>query len=139
MDDFFLFKVHELFRKAKNGVAPYPTLKSIGERLSTEDSLPKFSRTTLQTILHLMGFRYSSINIWSLTFLNFVMIISRSKPLTGSKNNSLIIENSFIVHQRKTFIEKIRKLREENRRIYYLDETYLHKNHHVVSVIFFLS
>ena len=50
-------------------------------------------------------------------------------------NHAVLIDNSFIIQQRKKYIAAITKFRKEGRKIFYLDESYLNVNHSPARVL----
>ncbi|CAI6374522.1 unnamed protein product [Macrosiphum euphorbiae] len=79
-----------------------PNLKKILNVVTNDDTLPKFSNTTLWRLLKSMGFRF-----------------------TKRGRNSALIENNEIRAWRRRYIRDIRQYREEGRPIYYIDETWV--------------
>ncbi|CAI6377542.1 unnamed protein product [Macrosiphum euphorbiae] len=79
-----------------------PTIDKIHQAVSADDSLPTVSRTNLFHLLKDLDFRYSK-----------------------QSRNSAMTEKNEIVGWRRTYLDSIRKYREEGRHIYFLDETWV--------------
>lgn len=116
MDDFtkpaLRQKVHSMIRCLQIDTPEdriYPTVKAIHHELSKDVEFPKMKITTLRKILKRMGFRFMT---------------------TKASRNSMLVEKSGIVELRREFIRKVRKYREEQRDIYYCDESYVHQGRH---------
>lgn len=94
-------KVHSFF--ARNEI---PTLEKVLVAVNEDHDLPHFSRTNLWRVLRSMNFRF--------------LRRQRKSKLIGRKD---------IVAWRTSYLQKIRKYREEGRTVYYLDETWLNAAH----------
>lgn len=79
-----------------------PTLKKIVQAISDDPDLPTIPRTSLQRVLRELGFEYSK-----------------------RARNSALTEREDIVVWRQKYIIDIRRYRNENRTLYYLDETWV--------------
>lgn len=93
-------KVHTFFFNNE-----LPTLDKILAAVNDDESLPDFSRSTLYKLLkEVLKFKY----------------------LKRNRKSGLIEQNEIIVWRVK-YLQQIRKLRAEGRKIYYLDETWLNE------------
>lgn len=90
-------KVHAFFIKGE-----LPTVKKVLSDINEDDTLPNFKRTTFQKILKHLKFKY----------------------IKRQRNNALIDRDDIVLWRRK-YLHKIKKYREENRRIFYMDETWV--------------
>lgn len=88
-----------------------PNLEKITQRINDDDSLPQISSRVLKRTLHEMNFRF----------------MKRSRK-------SALIEKEEIVLWRRKYISQLREYRRENRKIYYLDETWVNEGHTVQKV-----
>ncbi|KAJ8728989.1 hypothetical protein PYW07_006685 [Mythimna separata] len=84
-----------------------PTLDKILEAVNSDDSLPDFKRSSLYKIIK---------NTFKFTY------IKRSRK-------SALIDRQEIVLWRLKYLHEIKTLRNEGRKIYYLDETWLNEGH----------
>lgn len=89
-------KIHEFWLRQE-----IPTLNKILEVINEDPNLPTFPKTTFRTILKDLNFEYTN------------------------KSNNALIERGDIVLWRRKYLDSIRHYREENRPIYYLDETWV--------------
>ncbi|XP_072380521.1 uncharacterized protein [Diabrotica undecimpunctata] len=71
-----------------------------------DESLPNFKRSTFHKFLKSLDFKY----------------VRRGR-------NSALLEREEIILWRRNFLKSIKKFREENRKIYYLDETWVNAGH----------
>lgn len=94
-------KIHSFYLKNE-----LPTVDKVLRVVNDDTDLPNFSRSTFQRVLKLMNFKY----------------VSR-------KRNSFLIERTDIVLWRRDYLRRIRQYRRENRKIYYLDETWVNAGH----------
>lgn len=99
-------KIHSFYLKNE-----LPTVDKVLRVVNDDTDLPNFSRSTFQRVLKLMNFKY----------------VSR-------KRNSFLIERTDIVLWRRDYLRRIRQYRRENRKIYYLDETWVNAGHTRVMV-----
>lgn len=83
-----------------------PTLQKIFQRIQEDDSLPKISQRVLKRTIRELNFRYMKRN-----------------------RKSFLIEKEEIVLWRRNYLKKLREYRRENRKIYYLDETWVNEGH----------
>ena len=98
--------IHSFFEKNEP-----PTLNKILETVNQEEHLPQLKRSTLSKLINEIGFRYSK----------------RSR-------NSVLREKNEIIAWRRRFLREIRKYREEGRKFYFLDETWVNAGHTVSKV-----
>jgi transposase len=96
-------KVHSFFFKKE-----FPTLDKILVAVQEDSDYPRLSRSTLWKILKSLGFQWKKHN-----------------------RKSILIDRPDIVAWRRDFLRKIRQCRNENKQIYYLDETWLNAGHTV--------
>lgn len=99
-------KIHSFYFKNE-----LPTIKKIIGVVAEDDTLPKISRDVLLRTLRQMNFRFLKRN-----------------------RKSLLVEKNEIVVWRRNYLEKIRQYRQEGRKIYYMDETWLNEGHTVQKV-----
>ena len=99
-------KVHAFFFKNE-----IPALNKVLHDVNSDDKLPNFSRATLHRLLKVMGFKY----------------ITRNREAG-------LVERDDIILWRKKYLHLIKTFREEGRRIYYLDETWVNAGHTVKTV-----
>lgn len=85
-----------------------PTLDKVLKVLNSDSSLPKISRDKLWKTLKEMNFEWETQN-----------------------RKSLLIEKQEIISWRRKYLRLIKKYRNENRKIYYLDETWVNEGHTV--------
>lgn len=90
-------RVHAFFIKGE-----LPTVKKVLTDINEDDTLPNFKRTTFQKILKHLKFKY----------------------IKRQRNNALTDRDDIVLWRRK-YLHKIKKYREENRRIFYMDETWV--------------
>ncbi|KAK7590194.1 hypothetical protein V9T40_001807 [Parthenolecanium corni] len=83
-----------------------PSLNSILGEITTDETLPNVSRTSLYRILLKLGFKFGRV-----------------------KRESMLIERSDIIAWRRSFLCDVRRYRQEGRTLYYLDETWLNCGH----------
>ncbi|XP_031338164.1 uncharacterized protein LOC116167067 [Photinus pyralis] len=88
-----------------------PTLSKVLAVLHEDEDLPHLKRTTLWKLIKEIGFRFEK----------------RSR-------NSVLKENDEIFTWRRRFLREIRKYREEGRKLYFLDETWVNAGHTVSKV-----
>lgn len=105
VDDFDLNairrKVHQFFFRNE-----MPTINSILKDVNDDPDLPNFKRSTFHKLLKKLSFKF----------------LKRGR-------NSLLLEKPEIVLWRREYLRKIRTYRRENRKIYYLDETWVNAGH----------
>ena len=94
-------KVHTYFFRNE-----LPTIDKILKEVNDDTDLPNFKRTTFYKLLKELDFRF----------------LKRGR-------NSLLIEREEIVVWRRDYLRKIKKFRQEGRKIYYLDETWVNAGH----------
>lgn len=94
-------KVHSFF--ARNEL---PNLNKVLVAVNEDPDLPHFSRTTLWRVLRGMHFRFCT-----------------------RQRKSKLIDRPDIIAWRASYLQKIRRYREEGRRIYYTDETWVNAAH----------
>ncbi|XP_046145249.1 uncharacterized protein LOC123988607 [Osmia bicornis bicornis] len=90
-------KVHQFWERKE-----LPTIKSLLAAVNADGSFPKFSHITLYRILKSLNFRY-----------------------TDRVKNCAVLEQPYILNWREQYIRAICQYREEERPIYYLDETWV--------------
>lgn len=88
-----------------------PNLKKIALSIEADETFPRISRHLLRSTLRCMNFRY----------------LKRSR-------NSALLEKDEIVLWRRKYLKRIREYREEGRKIYYTDETWVNEGHTVGKV-----
>lgn len=94
-------KVHEFFFKNE-----IPTIDKMLKAVNDDPDLPSFKRTTFYQLIKVLNFKYAKRD-----------------------RNSALVDRDEIVVWRRNYLKSIKKFREENRRIYYLDETWLNAGH----------
>ncbi|XP_026321135.1 uncharacterized protein LOC113231156 [Hyposmocoma kahamanoa] len=94
-------KVHEFFFRNE-----LPTVDNVLMSVNEDDDLPNFKRTTFQKLLKKLQIKY----------------LKRSRK-------SALIEKREIVRWRRNYLQKISKMREDGRKIYYTDETWINEGH----------
>lgn len=99
-------KIHGLFFKNE-----IPTIKKLLTEIQSDVTLTNISRRVFLRTLHEMNFRY----------------------LKGNRK-SVLIEKNYIVLWRHKYLDAIRKLRGEGKKIYYTDETWLNEGYTVSKV-----
>ncbi|KAL4721072.1 hypothetical protein ACJJTC_018574 [Scirpophaga incertulas] len=87
-----------------------PSLKKVLTDVKEDDTLPNFKRS----------------------FIRFHKILKhlKFKYMKRQRNNTLIDRDDIILWRRK-YLQKIKQYREENRRIFYMDETWVNAGHTV--------
>lgn len=80
-----------------------PTLLKILTAVNEDETLPNFKRLIFQKVLKDLKFVY-----------------------VKKCRNSALLERDDIVNWRRSFLDRIRHYRQQNRPIYYLDETWVH-------------
>ncbi|XP_031341631.1 uncharacterized protein LOC116181943 isoform X1 [Photinus pyralis] len=88
-----------------------PTLSKVLAVLHEDEDLPHLKRTTLWKLIKEIGFRFEK----------------RSR-------NSVLKEKDEIITWKRRFLREIRKYREEGRKLYFLDETWVNAGHTVSKV-----
>lgn len=99
-------KVHEFFFRNE-----LPTINKVLKVVNDDPDLPTFKRTTFYRLLKELNFTYSR----------------------RGRDSTLIDKNEIIVWRRK-YLRQIKSLREEGRKIYYTDETWVNAGHTVTKV-----
>lgn len=94
-------KVHQFFFRNE-----IPTVDSVLREVNADNDLPKFKRTTFYKLLKKLNFKFEK---------------------RGRK--SLLIDRDEITIWRRDYLKKIRAFRRENKKIYYLDETWVNAGH----------
>lgn len=94
-------KVHNFFFRNEA-----PTLQKILTAVNDDSGLPSFKRTTLYKILQEIGF----------------VFVKRNRQ-------SILIDRDDITVWRREYIRTVRKFRNEGRKFYYLDETWVNEGH----------
>lgn len=85
-----------------------PTIQSVLNDVNEDETLPDFKRTTFLRLIKDIGFRFQKRG-----------------------NKALLLERSDIIAMRHAFLRKIRKFRNEGRKIVYVDETWVNVGHTV--------
>lgn len=93
--------VHQFFFRNE-----IPTIDNVLGAVNDDESLPNFKRSTFHKLLKSLDFKY----------------VRRGR-------NSASLEREEIILWRRKFLKSIKKFREENRKIYYLDETWENAGH----------
>lgn len=105
MDEFtkhaIRMTVHAFFQRKE-----IPTLDTVLAAINSDPDLPDLSRTSLSRILHKLQFVYEKRN-----------------------RKSMLIDREEIVRWRRSYLRKIKDYRRANRKIYYLDETWVTAGH----------
>lgn len=83
-----------------------PTIAKVLNVVNNDDSLPNFSHSSFIRVLRKLGFKYDK-----------------------RTRKSILIEKSEIVLWRRKYLTAIRKYRDEGRKIYYTDETWVNAGH----------
>ena len=94
-------KVHEFFFRNE-----IPTIDKVLEEVNGDTTLPNFKRSTFHKLLKHLNFKWKK---------------------RGS--NSLLMDREEIVLWRREYLIKIKSYRDQNRKIYYLDETWVNAGH----------
>lgn len=85
-----------------------PTLGKVLQAITDDPDLPTISRDKLWKVLHELNFKYEKVG-----------------------RQSMLIDSEEIVCWRRDYLRKIKKMRTENKNIYYLDETWVNEGHTV--------
>lgn len=94
-------KVHEFFFRNE-----IPTITKVLNKVNEDAMLPNFKRSTFDKILKDLNFKWKKRG-----------------------RNSLLMDRQEIVLWRREYLVKIKSFREQNRKIYYLDETWVNAGH----------
>jgi transposase len=94
-------KVHDFYFRNE-----IPTINKVLKSVNEDCDLPDFTRTTFYRILKSLNFNF----------------VSREK-------NSFLIERDDIILWRRDYLNSVKRYRSENRKIYYLDETWVNAGH----------
>lgn len=94
-------KVHEFFFRNEQ-----PTLNKVLQKVNEDLDLPNFKRTTFFRLLKLLKFKYRK-----------------------SGRNMFVCDRDDIILWRRKYLRQIKKFREEGRKIYYQDETWVNEGH----------
>ncbi|CAH2013297.1 unnamed protein product [Acanthoscelides obtectus] len=94
-------KVHEFFFRNE-----IPTIDKVLQEVNGDTTLPNFKRSTFHALLKHLNFKWKKRG-----------------------RNSLLLDREEIVLWRRDYLTKIRKYRNQNRKIYYLDETGVNAGH----------
>lgn len=94
-------KVHSFFRRNE-----IPTINKVLKAVNDDCDLPNFKRTTFHSLLKKIGFKY----------------------LKRGRNSSLVEKENIILWRRR-YLRTIKGMRQEGRKIYYMDETWLNAGH----------
>lgn len=90
-------KVHRFFMEGE-----LPTIDKIHQKINEDDTLPNFSKTTLRRVLKHLKFKFQKKN-----------------------RKSALIERPEIILWRTKYLKEMEGYRNENRNIFYLDETWV--------------
>lgn len=94
-------KVHQFFFRNE-----LPTIDKVLKDVNDDEQLPSFKRTTFYKLLKSLNFKFK---------------------IRG--RNSLLLDKDEIVLWRRNYLQKIKQYRQECRKIYYLDETWINAGH----------
>nr|CAH7764962.1 unnamed protein product [Callosobruchus chinensis] len=94
-------KVHSFFFRNK-----LPTVDKILKDVNEDTDLPNCKRTTFYQLLKELDFRF----------------LKRGR-------NSLLLEKEKIIVWKRNYLRKIRQFRDQGRKVYYLDETWVNAGH----------
>jgi hypothetical protein len=94
-------KVHEFYFRNE-----LPTIDKVLKVVNDDDDLPTFKRTTFYKLLKELNFKYA-----------------------GRGKKSALIDKEEIIVWRRRYLRNIKALRQENRKMYYLDETWINAGH----------
>lgn len=94
-------KVHSLYLNND-----YPTLDKIMTLCEADEDISNFKRTTLHKILPEIGFHFNKRH-----------------------SRSILVEREDIILWRRKYLRQMKKYREENKTIYFLDETWVSSGH----------
>lgn len=94
-------KIHNFFFKNE-----MPTLDKVLKEVNDDNDLPNFKRSTLHKFLKTLNFKYQRRG-----------------------RNSMLLDKDEIVIWRRNYLKQIKQYRIENRKIYYLDETWVNSGH----------
>lgn len=94
-------KVHDFFFKNE-----IPTIDKVLKEVNEDAVLPSFKRSTFYKLLKHLNFKWKKRG-----------------------RNSLLMDREEIVLWRRDYLIKIKSFREQNRKIYYLDETWVNAGH----------
>ncbi|XP_072386551.1 uncharacterized protein [Diabrotica undecimpunctata] len=94
-------KVHEFFFRQE-----FPTLDKVLVSVRDDKDYPEMSRSTLWKLLKEIGFRWKK-----------------------NPRKSILLERSDIVIWRRHFLRTIKEMRNQKRKIFYLDETWINEGH----------
>lgn len=93
--------IHDLF--SRNEI---PTLDKIMNLINADGTLGSIKRSTLHKIIKMIGFKYNK-----------------------RCRNSLLIDRDYIFFWRRNYLTSIKMAREDEKKIYYLDETWINEGH----------
>ena len=99
-------KVHGFFRRRE-----LPTVDRVLQAVNDDDQLPNFKRTTFFKILKDLNFKYQK----------------RSRK-------SILLENEELQCWRRNYLRKIAQFRQQGRKIFYTDETWVNTGHTTAKV-----
>lgn len=94
-------KVHRFFANNEP-----PTLSKVLSAVNSDPDLPNLKKSSLHTLLKETGFEF----------------ISR-------KRKTVIVDRDDIILWRRNYLRKIREFRQQQRKVYYLDETWVNEGH----------
>lgn len=90
-------KVHDFFRRNES-----PTVEKVLAEINKDNSLPNFKRVSLYRLFKDLGFQY-----------------------VRGKRRSMLIDREEVILWRRRYLRDIRKYRNEGKKIYYTDETWM--------------
>lgn len=94
-------KIHEFFFRNE-----LPTIDKVLNIVNADPDLPNFKRSTFHKFLKTLNFKHERRG-----------------------RNSVLLDKEEIVLWRRTYLKDIKRYRNENRQIYYLDETWINAGH----------
>lgn len=101
MKDAIRRKVHAFFMKNE-----IPTLNKVHAAIAEDSDFPNISRTSLFRILHNLNFKFEKRG-----------------------RSSMLMDREDIICWRRSYLRSIKRYREEGKKIYYLDETWVNVGH----------
>lgn len=94
-------KVHQFFFRNE-----LPSVDKVLKDVNDDPLLPTFKRTTFYKLLKSLNFKFKTRG-----------------------RNSLLLDKDEIVLWRREYLQKIKRFRQEGRKVYYLDETWINAGH----------
>ncbi|XP_026745933.1 uncharacterized protein LOC113507267 [Trichoplusia ni] len=96
-------KIHSFFLNGQ-----LPTIPKILQAVNDDEDMPNFSETTLRRLIKHLNFKY----------------------IKRQRNNALIDRDDITIWRRK-YLKSIKDYRQQNRQIFYMDETWVNAGHTV--------